>query len=229
MVGTDNHTFIFLSVFTIIIVSIILYVSAISTSKEEFVEVYWQINSMKDLRYTRYVNCKMVNCSLSGIYEIGKVNINGKIFNATLIDIVRPSQYYHLCIDFNNDGIYCDNREGPFTLKDSFLMGKDAFNILYISNNNIVIADYPHEVYDQNFTTGFVMKSHYFDTRFLNISLFVNQTLEKSKTIQIEPEEEVFSHLNVSLPTKGLFRVEVSVSPLGTEEKSSIDFWVEKR
>jgi len=225
----NQTVFFFLLMFIIVVIGIIVYISATSSSKEEFVEVYWQVNSVKNLRYTRDLNCKIVNCSKSGIYKIGSISLNEKIFSVILIDLDRPGEYYHSCIDFNNDGVYCDYREGPFRERDSFLIDKDAFSVLSIRENNIVIDHHPKEVYDQNFTVGFVIKSHYFDTESFNISLFVNESLEKSKIVKLKPEGEVLSHFEVSLPTKGLFKVEVSVSPLKTDEKAIIDFWVERK
>ena len=225
-----NHgIFLFLLVFSFIILSIIIYISETSPSKEEFVEVYWQMFKAKNLDYADDVNCKIFFCSKSEIYKIGGINLNGKNFGIVLTDLEEADEYNFLCIDFNDDDVYCDDGEGPFRERESFLIDSNAFNVLDIRGDDIVIAHYPKEIYEQNFTVGFVIKSYYSHSEDFDISLFVNESLENSMTLELQPEEETISQFEVSLPSEGLFKVKVSVSPLTTDEKANIDFWVEKK
>lgn len=225
----NQTVFFFLLVFILVVIGIIVYISATSPSKEEFVEVYWQQNGVKNLRYTYDGNCKILNCSKSGIFKIGNVNLYKKIFGIIITDLEKSGEYDALCIDFNDDGIFCDYGEGPFRERDSFLIDSDAFSVLSLTEKNIIFVHYPREVYVQNFTIGFVINSHYSDVKYFNVSLFINESLENSKTLKIESNKQVLSHFEVSLPSKGLFKVEVSVSPLKTDEKAIIDFWVERK
>jgi hypothetical protein len=222
----QDRLFFFLLVFTFVILSIIIYISITSPSKEEFVEVYWQVFRANEFNSKTDVNCKLFNCSKSRTYKIGNIDLNGKIFGIVLIDREKAGDYNSLCIDSNNDNVYCDDEEGPFGERGSFSIDSGAFNVIAFKENDIVIAHYPKEVHTQNFTIGFVIKSHYFHTGDFNISLFVNESLENSNTLKLGSKEETLSKFEVSLPSEGLFKVKVFVSPVETNEKANIDFWV---
>jgi len=222
-----NHSiFFFLLVFTLVVLSIIIYISIISPTKEEFVELYWQVFRVRDLNYTDDVTCKIFICSKSGIYKIGNIDINDEKFGIILTDLERDEEYNFLCIDFNNDDVYCDGGEGPFRERETFLIDSNAYSILNLKENNIVIAHYPKDVYDQNFNVGFVAKSHYSHTEDFEINLFVNESIENSMIFNLKPKEETFSKFKVTLPSEGLFKVKVSVTSPKIDEKVNIDFWV---
>lgn len=223
----NNKVFYSSLILTLIILSLMIYVSSIQPSKEDFVEVYWQVFKVENFTSTSNIVCKIMNCTTSGIYKLSKINLDGSSFNIIEIDLTNPGDYYSLCIDFNNDNQYCDRGEGPFGYRDTFLFNSYAFNI-YNLGSKIIIVNYPKEVKNQTFTVGFVIKSYYSEIMDFNLGLYVNETLQKNKNLTINPRQEVVSYFNVSLPTEGISRVKVVVSPSMTNEEAYIDFVVKK-
>jgi len=226
MFGEDRLFFLCLiSIF--IVLFIIIYISITSPPKEEFVQLYWQVFKIENLKNTTRVNCTG-ECTLSGIYRIGDAEINGANYKVIIIDPYEAGIYYNLCIDTDNDEIFCENGEGPFEFRDTFFIESNAFNIINFYENNVVIAHYPKETENENFTVGFVVKSYYQKTLDFNFDLYVNEELKKDETISIKPNEEIIFNYPVSLPEVGLFKVKISVSPVHTQEEAYIDFWVNK-
>lgn len=224
----SNDKIFYLSLaFSLLILSVIAYVSVTSPTKEEFVEVYWKVSKVENMIDTENIECKLVNCSMSGVYKFGRVNLNDKNYDIIKIDPGGPGDYYSLCIDFNENQEYCDIEEGPFPYRDTFFIDSHAFNILSLVDD-IVIAHYPKEVKDQNFTAGFVIKSYYSKTMDFDVGLYVNETLQKDKILTIQKNQEVTSYFDVELPTEGMFKVKVVVSPLTIEKEAYIDFWVKR-
>jgi len=105
-------------------------------------------------------------------------------------------------------------------------LNQPDFNILLIKENNMVSANYPKEVNDNNFTVSFVTKSYYSHEENFKISLFVNENLENSMLLKLKPKEDIVSRIEVTLPSEGLYKVKVSVSTPENDEIANIDFWV---
>jgi len=165
---------------------------------------------------------------LSGIYRIGNVEINWIDYSVIIIDSYEAGVYYNLCIDIDNDEIYCEEVEGPFGFRDTFFIESNVFNINTFYGDNIIIAHYPSITENENFTVGFIVKSYYQKNLDFNVSLYINETLEKSEILSMKPGEEIVLKYPVSLPEAGLFKVKISVSPVSAKEEAHIDFWVNK-
>jgi hypothetical protein len=220
-----NFQEILLLFLTIVILGIVVYVSATSPSKEEFTELYWKIFKVDFLQKAQVV-CALKPCSISGFYDFGNITLDNKNYRIVLVDLDTAWQYSAMCIDINQNNVFCEKGEGPFRERDSFLIGSDSFTIISSNEKNFAIANYPRRVNVNNFTVGYVVKSYYRKTQDFNVSLFVNETLKESKILTISPQQEIVSQFNVFLPSKGLFRVKIDVTPSTTSQKSYIDFWV---
>jgi len=214
-------------ILTLIALSLMIYLSYTQPSKEEFVEVYWQIFKSEDLIATNQVNCSVVNCSQSGFYK-GNIDLNGKNFGIITTDLDKLLEYKYTCIDFNSNDTYCERTEGPFKNLDSFLISNDGYNILEVTDKNVFVAHYPKNVTQQNFTIGFVTKSYYAKTMDFKATLLVDSTQKESKTIALNSNEEIVSNFNVILPTKGLHKVQVIISPLEQKSENEIGFFVNR-
>jgi len=212
-------------VLTLIVLSLIVYISYIQPSKEEFVEVFWQVFKSEDLVATSQVNCGIENCSQSGFHK-GNINLNGKNFEIITTDLEKLLEFRYACIDFNSNNIYCEKPEGPFKNLDSFLIDNDGYSILEVSEKNVFVIHYPKNVTQQNFTVGFVTKSYYAKTMNFKATLLVDSNQVESKFITLNPNEEIISNFNVILSTKGLHKVQVIISSL--EQENEIEFFANR-
>ena len=129
---------------TIVILGIIVYISATSTSKEEFTELYWKIFKV-DFSPKTQVNCALKPCSISGFYDFGNITFDNKNYRIILIDLGMAWQYDAMCIDINENNVFCEAGEGPFRERDSFLIGSDSFTIISSNEKNFAIANYQRE------------------------------------------------------------------------------------
>jgi hypothetical protein len=225
--GEDNRFFFLCLISIFIVLIIIIYVSVTSSPKEEFVEIYWQVFEIKNLENTIKVNC-LGACTLSGVYRIGDVEINGITYSVIIIDPYEAGVYSNLCIDTDNDEIYCEGGEGPFEFQGTFFIGPNAFNVMNFYEDNVIIAHYPKLTENEKNTVGFALKSYYKKTTDFNVSLHVNESLKKSEILAINPQEEIILKYIVSLPEVGLSKIKISVSPVSTKEEAYIDFWVNR-
>jgi len=224
--NTNDKIFYSSLIFSLIILSLIIYVSSTQSSKEEFIELYWQVFISEDLNGTNMVDCIIENCSKSGIYKIGSINLSGINFRTIVTDLDELNEYKYTCIDFNNNDIHCEESEGPLKERDTFFVSNNGFNIFLVSEKNVIISHYPKIVSQQNFTIGFVVKSHYHSALDLNIILSVDSNLSKTRILTLKPNEEIISSFNVTLPTKGLHKVKITT--MTTEGENEIDFWVNR-
>lgn len=215
-------------ILTLIILSVIIYISSVQPSKEEFIEVHWQILRSGDLTGTDSVVCKIENCSKSGIYKIGNIDLDGMNFGLITIDSDKSNKYNYTCIDFNKNGIYCEEDEGPFKERDTFLINNNGFNFFSISDKNVVVAYYPKTVDQENFTVGFVLKSHYKRTLDIKTTMSVDNNEPQSKIQTLKADEEIISTFNVTLSTVGLHEVKISTTPTTIDMRNEIYFWIER-
>lgn len=227
-ISRNDKLFFFCLFLLLFVMSIMTYISITLPSEEEFVELYWKVSELKDLANKTDVNCSIDNCGLSGIYKIGTVDLVDNSYKAIITDLNYEGMYDSICIDVNQNEIFCEENEGPFARRDSFGINSNSFNVIYFRNNQAFIANYPREVYVSNFTVGFVIKSNYNEVKNFNMGLFVNETLQHSENLTVEPHQEISNYYSVYLPENGLYRVKVAVLPLTLEEKTYIEFWVEK-
>jgi hypothetical protein len=165
---------------------------------------------------------------MSGIYKIGNINLDGMNFNLITTDLNKSNEYVSTCIDFNKNGTYCEKTEGPFRERDTFLIDNDSFNFFWVSDKNVIVAHYPKRVSQENFTIGFVMKSHYSRTIDTKITLFVDTNQTRSKIQTLKPNEEIISKFDVTLPTLGPHKVKISTTPTTINKENEIYFWVER-
>ncbi len=213
-------------VLTLIVLGVMIYVSITSRSTEEFVELYWQVFKLENLRNTTNVVCEHKNCSLSGVYMAGDVNLFGENYKAVISDSNEIGIYDSLCIDINYDGIFCGNHEGPWNVSNTFFIDSQPFYILKLNKDEVVITNYPKETNITNFSVSFVIKSHYKETMNFDATLFVNETLEANKTFTIEPDHEKISFFDVNLPNAGWHKVRIIVQLQALNKSTEINFWV---
>jgi hypothetical protein len=224
----ENKNFFFLLILTLSVLTVVIYVSATSPSKEEFIEISWKISKIENLTNVSQVICKIDNCSISGITKIGDIDLAGEKLKAIIMDIKEAYKYEYFCIDANYNNIYCDEMEGPFKYNDSFLINGNGFNVVKVNENNLIIINYPKEVNVSSFRVGFVVKSYYRVTKNLNVSLFINEVLKDSKIINLHQKQETVEYFPVELQEKGQFRVRVAVLPITLSQRAYIDFWVRR-
>lgn len=226
VVVKDKKFYLYLFLF-IGVLSVLIYLSSSFTSKEEFVELHWATSKVGNLKEVSQVSCEIENCSLSHIYKIGKVELNNKSLSILVTDLNESGKYDAFCIDMNNDGKYCSNGEGPFRYYETFFVGSSPFNSLDFEERQIVFANYPKYVFVNNFTVSFIAKSFYLESSSFDINVSVNGSLQYNEAVVLEPKQEIARQVNISLPGKGLYRVEALVKPAyASEPLSSIGFWV---
>jgi hypothetical protein len=182
----------------------------------------------EDLTSANQVNCSIENCSKSGMYNTGNIDLDGMNLNIITTDLNESKEYRDTCIDFNSNSNYCEEKEGPFKERDTFLIGNDGFNIFSVSNKNVVIAYYPKRISQGNFTVGFVMKSHYYETLNFKTTLSVNSTETETRIITLKPNEEIISKFNVTLSVAGSHKVKISATPTTINRGNEIYFWIER-
>jgi hypothetical protein len=223
-----DRSFSILVILTLVFLVVIFYISATSKSKEEFVELYWKISKIENLTNASGVICKIGNCSVSGVPEIGEINLGGENYKAIVTDLIEADNYEYFCIDVNYNNIYCEGMEGPFKLNSSFLISDSGFNVIRVDKDNLYVINYPKEINVSNFKIGFVARSDYKQPTTLNLSLSINGIIKDSKTVNIFPNQEILEYFNVSLQESGDYRVRVSLMPISLSQQDYIDFWVRK-
>jgi len=224
----NDKIFFFCIFLLLFVVIIIIYLSITLPSKEQFVELYWKVSELKDITNKTDVNCSMINCSLSVIYRVGTIDLANKSYGGMITDPRKKGMYDSVCIDFNQNGIFCEKNEGPFKIGDSFMINSSSFNIMNSKNDQIFIADYPKETNVSNFTVGFVIKSDYYEIKNFTMGLFLNDTLQNSEIVTVEPNQAITNHYVIHLPENGLYRIRIAVLPLTMKENTYIEFWVKK-
>jgi len=226
--SAENKLFYFCLIVSIFVIVIIIFKSTITPSAEEFLEVYWEPSIAEDLVNKTQIPCNSAECSKSGIYRVGDIHLKNTDYDLIVFDSEKPMIYDSLCIDLNQNGIYCDDNEGPMKQHYTFSIDTDFFNILGLNEDKVIIAHYPKDLTEENFTIGFIIESHYNNPVNLDVNLFVNETLEKSENLSIEPKQKVSKNFAVVLSEDGLHKIKVSVFVLPSNEEIFIDFWVNK-
>lgn len=216
---------IFLLLLTIVVIAAVIYISATSPSKEEFIELHWKIYKV-NFSHKAQVNCKLNPCSISGVYNFGNVTFDKKNYKIVLVDLWKDRLYDAMCIDINDNNVFCEKGEGPFRERNSFLIDSNSFNIISLEEKNFAIANYPRAVNVSNFTVGFVVKSFHSKNMDFNVSMFVNETMKKSEVLTLTPGQELDLEYPVFLQKEGLYKVGITVTSLATDQQALIDFWV---
>lgn len=157
---------------TVLVLSVIIYISATSPSKEEFVELHWKFVEM---------NLSQEDQGVQGL---------------------------------------------PFREGDTFLIDSDSFNVVSVNNKSVIVANYPKNVNVSDFNVGFVVKSFYSEDMSFNVSMFVNETMEKNEILTLSPKQELDLRYRVNLTDEGLYNVRVAATSLDTNQQALIDFWV---
>lgn len=230
--------YVLLGVFAVVMCISILF-SIRLPSKEEYVEMYWSLSQVEGIRNVTQVNCTIPptfqkvaanRCSLSGIHEVGSVNLAGRGYGILIMDLGKAGYYDSFCIDLNGNMNYCDSGEGPFMYYETFFLDSSAFKSLYFNQSRYVFANYPRYVFDQNFTVSFVVNSHYSRKLNFNVSVFANQTIMFSKAMELLPGKPVLLNVSMTLPKVGLFNVRANARPKGSEDEgATIDFWADRQ
>jgi len=223
----ENKFFVFCLIVVIFVISIIIFKSTTTPSVEEFIEIYWELSMAENLVKTTYIPCN-ADCSVSEIYRVGNIQLNKKDYSLTIFDSETPMKYDSLCIDFNQDGFYCDEGEGPLKERYTFSIGTNFFNVLSLKEDKAVIAHYPKDLTVEDFTIGFVIESHYTDPVYLDVNLLVNETLKKSEKLSVQPKQKIIRNFPVSLSKDGLYKIKVSLFVTPSDEEVFIDFLVNK-
>ncbi len=224
----ENKFFFFCLTAAIFVIAIIIFVSTITPSAEQFIEVYWELFNVENLFDKSYVPCNLKNCSMSGIYKIGNFHFNDTDYGLVVIDPESPNRYDSICIDFNQDESYCDEGEGPMKELYTFSIGNDFFSIFNLRKDRVIIAHSPKDITTQKFKIGFVIESHYKNPVNLDVNLLVNETLKQAKNLSLDPGQKTIQTFTVTLPEDGLYKIKISVIVLPTEEEIFIDFLVNK-
>lgn len=224
----ENKLFFFCLIAVIFVIVVIIFISAITPSSEEFIEVYWELYSTENLMKKTHVSCNAEKCSKSGVYRVGSIRLNDVDYGFVLFDTETPFYYASLCVDFNQNEIYCDEGEGPMNIDSTFSIDTKFFSVLNLEEDRVAIAHFPKDLTVQDFTVGFIIESHYTDTVNLDINLLVNETLKESKKLLMGPGQKIIQDFTVSLSEDGLYKIKVSVFVLPGDEEVFIDFWVNK-
>jgi len=224
----DKKFYLYLVLF-IVILSVLIYLSASFKSKEEFVELYWTTSKVENLKEVSQVSCEIENCSVSHIYKIGELELNDKNLSIMITDLNESGKYDAFCIDANNDGKYCSSGEGPFRYYETFFVGSSPFSSLEFGEKQIVFVNYPNYVSVKKFTVSFIAKSFYLESSYFDINVSVNNYLQYNETVKLEPKQEILRQINISVPSKGLYRVEAVIKPTyASGPLSTIDFLVNR-
>jgi amino acid transporter len=225
-----DKLFFYLHLFLLIaIVFVLIYLSIITPSREEYVELYWKTTEVKNIQNYSDIECEIENCSLSGIYKVGDLTLNNEYYKIMITDLDESGEYDAFCIDLDRDDKYCENVEGPYRYYETFFIDSSAFSSLYFDENQIIFINYPDYVYIENFTVSFVVKSLYSTNLNFNIRVLVNDTLQHDELLELYPGEEILKKVNISLPTENRYKVKVVVSSEVYDEGAYIDFWVDRK
>lgn len=107
--------------------------------------------------------------------------------------------------------------------------------IIYISAKSqskeeyveVYLTSYNKEINTKNLSFDFSVKSYYIEEKKFKINLYLNETFQKSRIITIDSWEKLDLKENVELPTKGTYKVKISVITLDDEKEAYVYFWVE--
>jgi len=224
----QNKFFTFSLILLICVMIVIIYFSITFPSKEEFIEIYWKLTGINGLQNITDINCSIDRCSVSGIYKSGNVDLLDNSYDTIITDLYWEESYDFICIDLNQNELFCEENEGPFKAGNSFNISSNHFNIIYSKGEEFYIFNFPKETDISNFTVGFSMKSNYKEVKLFNVGLFVNETLQYTKSIVLYPDREVSKYYSVNIPEDGISKVRIAVLPITFEDRAYIEFWIEK-
>jgi hypothetical protein len=220
--------FIFSLILLICVIVVTIYLSITLPPREEFVELYWKLTGINDLQNRTDINCTINPCSISGIYKHGTADLLYNSYDTIITDLYWNGSYDFICIDLNNNEIFCEENEGPFGAGDTFNITSNYFSVIYSKTKEFYIFNFPKKIDISNFTVGFSMKSHYKQVKTFNVSLFVNETLQHTENIILYPKQEVSEYYPVNISKDGISKVRIAVLPITFEDRAYIEFWVEK-
>jgi hypothetical protein len=128
----------------------------------------------------------------------------------------------------NRNEIYCEENEGPFKEGETFQKNSYSFSIINPSEKKFIIFNFPKETTLSNFIVGYSIKSNYKEEKEFEIGYYINETLQKIDNKKINPDQMISEYYTVNLPENGLYKVKVALLPLTIEDRTYIEFWVNK-
>jgi hypothetical protein len=213
-------------ILVLFVISNLIYLSILAPANEEFTELSWRLWKIDDLTIANKVDCNMERCTLSGFSKVSKFNLGSNEYSILFMDLNSPEKYDSICIDVNRNGTYCDAWEGPFWPSSSFFIDGEAFNFRLLTNDSILILNYPNTVRNESFSVSYNIKSYYSKTTDYDLYLVINGTAYSKRQIALEPNESMTVNENVTLPGNGTYKVEVYAYPDSTSDGVSISFFV---
>lgn len=226
VIKTDK-TFYLNLVLIVVFFSLLIYLSMKFPSTEEFVELYWEFVKVENPTDEYDAVCKDASCSLSGINKFKKAKIDQVEYDILFLDLNEPEKYDSICIDLNQNDVYCEDEEGPFWSPEGFMINNTTFSY-NLFGDGIVIFSFPKKLVNRtDFEVSYNIRSHYSKILEFDVTLTVNDEVFSEKEIILEPNQQMLIKDQVSIPEEErLHEVEVVVSPRKGGQSAKINFFV---
>ncbi|MBD3155594.1 MAG: hypothetical protein GF368_02975 [Candidatus Aenigmarchaeota archaeon] len=196
---------------------VLSYISVSPSLPRGFVDVYWEFINVENPWPTDTALCKDMKCSLSGISKIREIQIGHSNYDILFMDINQPEKYDSICVDVNDNDIYCEHAEGPFSPSETFLIGGSTYSYRFLGEESIVIFFYPQKLIGRTvFTISYNIKSYYLDAKKYDVVLTVNNNIVSKQEIFLRPlERRTIEEEITILPIQREHKVEVIATPEG--------------
>jgi hypothetical protein len=223
-----NGIFLLNFILLLLFILALILTSVIMEPDEEFAELSWTFIKVEDPWEISDVSCENITCSLSGVNKFKPIKINQEEYPLLFLDINTPGKYDSICIDFDRDGVFCEDDEGPIWSSKGFLIGENAYSYNFL-DNGIIIFNFPRRMVNMtDFIVSYTLQSHYSRPMEFDISLRVNNRPFSEKEILLNPGEKAILEEEVSIPEElGKYKVEIIVSPKTNNRSAIINFFVE--
>lgn len=212
------------------VISIIVYLSAYLPTKEEFLQVYW------DVREVQIRESIFDPENTEGNVLYGTVLLGNRRLPMVMYDLDEEPGFDTFCLDIDEDGRWCEdtapgrNREGPINYFETFFIDGYAYRAVMFAENRAVFINYAEYLYQDTFRTSFNVRSHYSREVDLRLVVSVDEDIISTEDITLAPGQEFLKKVDIRLEEEGNYRVTARVEPLSIkEDSSSIHFFVDRR
>ena len=200
-------------------ISLSIYFSHNLETKEEFVEVYWQLFKLSPSEEVTNITCTNNTCYNDTVYMKGYLNFMKEETGVLFLGDDEPTSF---CLDIDNDQVFCELLEGPFEEGDIFFVDSYGFTIMAFHEDYYPIFQYPRVTEQSTFNVSVNIKSSYKDQKQLDMLVFVNTAPLENRTITMNPDEEITETFEIKLESEGLNKVKIVFSV--DKEDGWIDF-----
>lgn len=216
ILGIDMVFYVNLTLILIFFIAL-SYISVNPSLPRGFADVYWEFINVENPWPTDTVLCKDMKCSLSGINKVKEIQIGYSNYDILFMDINQPEKYDSICVDVNDNDIYCEYAEGPFSPSETFLIGESTYSYRFLGEESIVIFFYPQKLAGRTvFTVSYSIKSYYLDAKKYDVVLTVNNNIVSKQEIFLRPLERRMIQEEITiLPIQREHKIEVIVTPQG--------------